>query len=111
MSLTHHAFQTDPKVWKEPYKFNIDRFDSSSEWSKMPNGKTRPASMWTPFGYGPRMCAGYSLAMNELKCVFIYYMLKFDYEMADQKQRETDQMLFNMTSLNKLNLKLTKVRD
>jgi cytochrome P450 len=51
--IHHHA-----KLWENPYEFDPERFTPDKV-------KARPRFAYMPFGGGPRVCIGASLAMTE----------------------------------------------
>jgi len=61
------AIHHDEKIWKDPFRFDPDRFLPE-------NCEGRPMYAWMGFGAGPHMCLGYKFAMMELRvCVAMIY--------------------------------------
>lgn len=68
----------NPKYWKHPHEFRPRRFmkcsrrygDAPSEW------------VYIPFGRGARMCAGYRLALVELKVLLAHAVLEYEWVSA-----------------------------
>jgi len=62
----------DPKYWKEPEKFDPDRFSED-------RSKDRDRYCYFPFGGGPRYCIGTNFAMLEMQLVVatLYQQYKF----------------------------------
>lgn len=66
----------NPKYWKAPHSFHPSRFlegsaqhgDAPSDW------------VYIPFGRGSRMCAGYRLAIIELKVLLALAVLEYRWE-------------------------------
>ncbi|XP_055598160.1 probable cytochrome P450 6a13 isoform X2 [Uranotaenia lowii] len=54
------AIQNDPKYYPEPEKFRPERFSQEEK-------NERPASVYFPFGDGPRMCMGMRFAQAQIK--------------------------------------------
>lgn len=50
-----HSLHHDPEIWKEPYKFDPDRF--------LPGGEVdnQEGITWVPFSHGQRQCIGKSI--------------------------------------------------
>lgn len=61
----HH----DPRFWKDPQKFDPDRFKEGVEI---------PTLAFAPFGLGERKCLGYKLAMLEMKIVLCELLLRYE---------------------------------
>jgi len=62
----------NPKSWKEPDKFNPDRFVGSPERGDAPSDFA-----FVPFARGARMCAGSRLALAELKTLLAHFVLGY----------------------------------
>eukprot|EP00871_Galdieria_phlegrea_P001030 jgi/Galph1/1928/GphlegSOOS_G595.1 len=60
--LHHHS-----RYWSEPERFKPERFETNANHGDAPSG-----FVYIPFGRGSRMCAGYNLALLELKILLIY---------------------------------------
>ena len=73
-----YSSNNDPKYWKEPRKFNPDRFID-----KM--GRIIKHDALMPFSIGPRTCLGEPLARMELFMIFANFLQKFTFERADPK--------------------------
>jgi len=83
MFLNIHATHYNPTEWQEPEEFIPERFDPESKYFGPPPGsayKIRSPLAHIPFSFGPRICAGKSLATLEIKTVVVYLLMKFDYE-------------------------------
>ena len=66
----------DPKYWKEPHKFNPNRFIDGK-------GKLIKNDALIPFSVGPRTCAGEPLARMELFLIFANMLQRFTFERED----------------------------
>ncbi|XP_037887564.1 probable cytochrome P450 6a13 [Glossina fuscipes] len=67
------AIQNDPEYFKEPEKFNPDRFSSAA----MP--QKHPAFSFLPFGEGPRNCIGKSFGKLQAQIGLIMMLRKFHF--------------------------------
>lgn len=67
------AVHLDPNLYDEPLDFNPDR------WKKM-----EPNTYFTPFGGGPRLCAGLELGKLEIAVFLHHLVLKFSWELAEE---------------------------
>jgi cytochrome P450 len=67
------------RLWQEPDAFNPSRF------MKMTTGEARPAHRFAymPFGTGPRVCVGASLALTEACVVLAKMIQRFEVKLAD----------------------------
>lgn len=67
---THHH----PDLWKQPERFNPDRFDKER--------KQEPYA-FLPFGGGPRFCIGMQFALIEMQIVLRHLVTHFDIEIRE----------------------------
>ncbi|PKC06891.1 cytochrome P450 [Rhizophagus irregularis] len=94
------GINTNPLYWKDPEKFDPERFYDPQE---IENQHKNSFSM---FGGGPRMCLGRKIAMIEMKTLLALIYRKFDVELVDMQaplQVETS----TITICKELNVKLT----
>ena len=75
-----HGLHTHPDYWIEPEKFIPDRFDPSSKYYLMPNGKKRSSLAFSPFLGGKRVCVGKTFAEVISKLVVPGIMGKYIFE-------------------------------
>ncbi|RIB17060.1 cytochrome P450 [Gigaspora rosea] len=73
------GINNNPRYWKDPEKFNPDRFYDPKEIEK------QQKFAFTMFGGGVRMCLGRNLAMIEMKILLASLYRKFDVELVDMK--------------------------
>ncbi len=59
-----HLAGRDPGTWKDPLRFDPDRFLGMT-----PEQKALADQAWVPFGRGPHMCIGFALAQMELTLI------------------------------------------
>lgn len=70
------ALHRDPAVWKDPERFDIDRF--------LPENEARiPSSAYKPFGNGQRSCIGRQFAIMEAKLALALILQRLDFDCAD----------------------------
>lgn len=67
------ALHRDPNVWREPGRFDPDRF-APGELEKIPE------YAWMPFGHGERACIGRPFALQEATLVLTMLLQRFDFE-------------------------------
>uniref|UniRef100_A0A914YD48 Cytochrome P450 n=1 Tax=Panagrolaimus superbus TaxID=310955 RepID=A0A914YD48_9BILA len=84
----------DEKVWgKNASKFNPDRFLPE-------NSKDRHTLAWMPFGAGPRICPGKTLAIYETKATLICLLQNFKFQLYDKIElNEVTKTFMNFDSL------------
>lgn len=71
--LLLNAVHRDPVVWKEPSRFDPDRF--------LPEAvKVRPAAAYKPFGIGRRSCTGKHFALIEAALCVAMVVRDFDFD-------------------------------
>lgn len=66
----------DPSHWKDPFKFNPDRFIDSS-------GRLVENEALIPFSIGPRVCLGEPLAKMEIFLVLTNLLQRFSFQKGD----------------------------
>jgi len=92
------GINNNPLYWKDPEKFEPERFYNSDELEHK--------NSFSMFGGGPRMCLGRKIAIIELKTLLALTFRKFDVDLVDMKaplQVETS----TITICKELNVKLT----
>jgi len=65
----------DPALFREPEKFDPDRWNNYSDEKE--NDRGNNLSAWIPFGLGLRSCVGQRMAMMETKLVLCKLMQKY----------------------------------
>ena len=71
--LLVNAVHRDPAVWKDPARFDADRF--------LPEAvKGRPAAAYKPFGVGKRSCTGKHFALVEATLCLAVVVRDFDFD-------------------------------
>jgi fatty acid omega-hydroxylase len=99
-----YAYGRNPKIYKDPLKFDPNRFYGKSE---------APVNVYDVYRYpffntNPRLCLGRKLALMESKVFLFYFLQQFEFEMADPNQdiRPKTGIVLNMEE--GLRLKLTR---
>ncbi|RHZ69459.1 hypothetical protein Glove_283g32 [Diversispora epigaea] len=69
--------QMNKAHWKDPEKFNPDRFMGS-------NAESIQRNSFLPFGGGSRICPGKQLAMLQMKQLMMLFYRKYDVELVDK---------------------------
>jgi cytochrome P450 len=62
VTVSIHATHRNPKLWREPERFDPERFAPAA-------AAARPRFAYMPFGGGPRICIGNSFAIAEAQVV------------------------------------------
>lgn len=70
MSILTLGLHRDPKVWRDPETFDIDRFLPEAE-------ATLPPHAYLPFGNGQRACIGRQFALTEAKLALAMVLRNF----------------------------------
>jgi len=73
------AVNYNPKVWKDPFKFNPDRFTKENE-------AARPKASNFSFSYGPRDCIGRMMAYDTAMIVLGALLKRYTIELAPNYQ-------------------------
>lgn len=77
--MSVNSIHHDPTIWEDPFRFDPERFDE---------GKSYPPGAYAPFGLGHRMCAGYQLALREMKSIVCELMANFDIQLIAPQEME-----------------------
>ena len=85
-----HGVHNDPEQWQVPDKWIPERFDSSSEYFKKPNGEPRSTMAFSPFMMGKRGCSGKTFAeiVARYTLCIIYYHLDFELIKPEHKAKK-----------------------
>lgn len=65
----------NPAFWKNPESFDPSRFEPGPK-------KERHPFAHIPFGGGPRICIGSSMAMTQILLVLVAFIRRYDFELA-----------------------------
>jgi cytochrome P450 len=100
----------DENEWKEPFSFIPERFDPDSEYFLKPRStSSRTALSFIPFSFGPRVCAGLSYAMLEMKVALIYILTHLEYT-VDKEFLLREDVGFGISSHLELDFTVTKIK-
>lgn len=70
----------NPKKWHDPNRFIPERFDQNSEYYFKPGSEdVRDSSAFIPFSIGARRCPGDAYALNAMKALVAYTVLRIEY--------------------------------
>ncbi|KAK6068754.1 cytochrome p450 [Seiridium cupressi] len=67
-----YAIHTNPEVWKDPMRFDPDRWDTEEV-------KQRHRAAYIPFATGPRGCIGFNFALLEIKILLSELLYRYDF--------------------------------
>ncbi|GFV81883.1 cytochrome P450 3A8 [Trichonephila clavipes] len=79
ITIPNYALHHDPKLFKNPEKFDPDRFTSEERAKRDPNA-------YLPFGAGPRNCVGMRFALMEIKICLAYVVTNFEFFKCSETQ-------------------------
>ena len=98
MLIHHYTICKSTKFWKDPYKYDPQRFIKKGV-------RTYPEYVFTFFNFKPRLCLGRDFALMEAK-IFIYYFFKtYNYNVINgQKMEHTPGLILNMKNGLKINI-------
>jgi cytochrome P450 len=91
------GINNNPLYWKDPEKFNPDRFYDINELEHK--------NSFLMFGGGSRICLGRKIAMVELKTLLALLYRKFDVELVD-KQAPLEVETSTITICKELNVRI-----
>jgi cytochrome P450 len=74
VSICQWVMHRDPRFFDNPDQFQPERWETDLE-------KSLPPFVYFPFGGGPRLCIGHSLAMTEMILILAMLIRNFDFEL------------------------------
>ena len=77
--IPFYTLHHDPDAWKDPEKFDPERFRSSAK-------ETRHPYQFMPFGGGPRICIGMRFALMEVKILLVKFLKKYKFVRSPETQ-------------------------
>lgn len=84
VGVATYALHRHPEFWPEPEHFDPDRFHPDREWEFF---------AWLPFGAGPRVCAGASMAMQEIQLIVAQIVQRFRIHVVPDHPIETEALV------------------
>ncbi|XP_049268789.1 lithocholate 6-beta-hydroxylase [Rhipicephalus sanguineus] len=85
--VSQYHLQRNPQYWPNPEEFDPERFAPENE-------ALLRKTAYTPFGIGPRNCAGMRLALLNLKYTFARLLEKYRLELGESQMAKTAALLF-----------------
>lgn len=87
----------DPEVYREPEKFDAERFVKKRQESGQENAwqLATTSSEYTLFGHGHHACPGRFFAINELKILLCHLLLKYEWRFNPEKGRAPPRFVAN----------------
>ncbi|GAB1195212.1 cytochrome P450 [Aspergillus pseudonomiae] len=67
-----YAIHTNPKTWRDPFRFDPDRWDTEEV-------KGRHRCAYVPFATGPRGCIGFNFALLEVKILLAELVSRYEF--------------------------------
>lgn len=67
-----YAIHTNPKTWRDPFRFDPDRWDTEEV-------KALPRCAYVPFATGPRGCIGFNFALLEVKILLSELVSRYEF--------------------------------
>jgi len=93
--LSIHAIHHSSKYYKNPEKFDPDRWNDDKE-----SGEKTSMYSWLPFTVGPRNCQGNKYATVELKVILASLYKRYKFRLVpDQEIRLQDALILRLDSL------------
>jgi cytochrome P450 len=80
-----HHIHNNPAVWNNPARFDPDRWDTDDV-------KNRHKGAYIPFAAGPRMCIGFSFALQEVKVFLPKLLYRYQFTRENDGAVEYDPM-------------------
>lgn len=78
-----YAIHMNPAVWRDPFKFDPDRWDTEEV-------KNRHRCAYIPFATGPRGCIGFNFALLEVKILLSELVYRYEFSREGLEAIEYD---------------------
>ncbi|KAI4592359.1 hypothetical protein KJ359_011299 [Pestalotiopsis sp. 9143b] len=78
-----YAIHTNPEVWRDPMRFDPDRWDTEEV-------KNRHRAAYIPFATGPRGCIGFNFALLEIKILLSELVYRYEFSREGMEAVEYD---------------------
>ncbi|GES64390.1 cytochrome P450 [Aspergillus terreus] len=78
-----YAIHTNPKTWRDPFRFDPDRWDTDEV-------KNRHRCAYVPFATGPRGCIGFNFALLEVKILLGELLSRYEFVREGQEAIDYD---------------------
>ncbi|GKZ32864.1 hypothetical protein AbraIFM66950_002508 [Aspergillus brasiliensis] len=78
-----YAIHTNPKIWRDPFRFDPDRWDTDEV-------KNRHRCAYVPFATGPRGCIGFNFALLEVKVLLAELVSRYEFVRDGQEAIDYD---------------------
>lgn len=78
-----YAIHTNPKIWRDPFRFDPDRWDTDEV-------KNRHRCAYVPFATGPRGCIGFNFALLEVKILVGELLSRYEFVREGQEAIDYD---------------------
>ncbi|MCA9528929.1 MAG: cytochrome P450 [Myxococcales bacterium] len=75
------AAHTDPRFFRDPMRFDIERY-------RPPRDEPSDPMAWSPYGRGPHTCLGAGMAESQLPLTLAVWLRHFELELARPRRRE-----------------------
>jgi cytochrome P450 len=87
--VSPYATHRDPEIYKDPEKFNPDRWNGDFE-------KNLPLGAYFPFGEGSRKCIGDQFAMTEMKIILLSMSSQFRIKTYGKMPKGLDRVTYRV---------------
>ena len=78
-----YAIHTNPKLWRDPFRFDPDRWDTEEV-------KNRHRCAYSPFATGPRGCIGFNFALLEVQVLLGELVSRYEFVREGQEAIDYD---------------------
>ena len=80
--FSRYSLHRHPQFWKDPQRFDPQRFEADHEEN------SRTSGAYVPFGYGPRLCIGLNFAMLELLVIVATVVQRYRVVVAESDRHQ-----------------------
>ncbi|EGU71747.1 hypothetical protein FOXB_17742 [Fusarium oxysporum f. sp. conglutinans Fo5176] len=91
VAATHLATNRNPNNFRDPYKFDPERWRRDSEYYA--NDKKQA---FQPFSLGPRGCLGKNMAYHEMRLILVKVLYNFDLSLCEESDDWANQKTFTL---------------
>ena len=82
VQIPNYFRHRNPQLWKDPMKFNPDRYFEKHEVWSYNQYKNPESNRYSPFMYNSRSCLGKHFAQIEMRLMLLYLLKTFSFDLA-----------------------------
>lgn len=108
VSVDIYSLHRNPKVWKDPLRFDPDRFAPGGEAERQPGS----GMAWIPFSNGGRQCIGMNFSLVQQRVVLAMLLRKYTFHLPSDSIHKNGiksrGIAFGIVSVDDLNIEFKR---